>query len=144
MLKTPLAMIPQFWELVLAQLEHHPVGLDPPMILNDKLYVVEDRFEFLFEEFFGAGCPFTILICQLVLVVGILEDHDLLRCHKRLAPIHLRIWSILPHAVQLGVRTPVLATTRRDCAGPSGVRCDTAAIRVPAVVVLVHALDDAT
>ena len=111
--------------------------------LNDKLYVVEDQFDLLFEEFIRCGSPFTILLCQLVVVVGILEDHDLLRCHKLLAPIHLRICSILPRAVQLGVRTPVLATTSRDCAGPTGVRCAKAAIRAPAVVVLLHALDDA-
>ena len=66
-------MIPRFLELLLAQLEHDPVGLDPPMILNDKLYVVEDRFKILFEEIIGCGCPFAILICQLVVVVGSLK-----------------------------------------------------------------------
>ena len=63
--------------------------------------------------------------------------HELLTC------IHLRICSILTHAIQLGVRTPVLATTSRDCAGPTGLRCEKAAILAPAVVVLLHALDDA-
>ena len=91
----------------------------------------------------GTGPPFAILVRQPFLCVGILEDHDLLGIHELLTCIHLRICSILPHAVQLGVRTPILATTNRDCAGPSGVRCDTAAIRAPAVVVLVHALDNA-
>ena len=57
--------------------------------------------------------------------------------------MHLRIWSILPRAMHLGIRTPKLATTRRGCAGPSGVRCEKAAIRALAVVVLLHALDDA-
>ena len=62
--------MPRIWELLLAQVDHYPGGLHPPMLLNDKLYVVEDRFEFLFEEISRAGCPFTILIGQLVLVVG--------------------------------------------------------------------------
>ena len=57
MLKTPLAMIPRFLELLLAQLEHDPVGLDPPLIMNGELYVVEDRFDILFEEFIGYGSP---------------------------------------------------------------------------------------
>ena len=134
--------MPRIWELLLAQVDRNPGGLHPPMLLNDKLYVVEDRFQFLFEEIFRTGCPFALLIGQLVLVVAILEDHDLLRWHKRLAPIHLRTWSILPRAIPQGIRTPVLATTRRDCVGPSGVRCDTAGIRVPAVVVLVQSTDD--
>ena len=76
-------------------------------------------------------------------LVGTLEDHGLLGFYELLTCVHLRICSILPHASQLGVRTPILATTSRDCAGPTGVRCEKAAIRAPAVVVLLHALDDA-
>ena len=72
----PPAVFPGFLELLLAQLVNTRLGLDAPVILNDKLYVVDDRLDLLFKKFIACGSPFTILVRQLIVIVEIPEDHD--------------------------------------------------------------------